>query len=223
MADQWPRGLLKKLFAGAKELETPLARACSKKRVRFQTTRGIGDGTQIFVYHREFTASIKRDFEHEFNVHHPCGIVLFGVNEDTKEIDVRSGNPKAAEAIKTWVESQGKCELTLTRELTFSSYEPETVLNALLGAYPQDTGIEIVSASFHRSNLPASSAISISSLDGRSPIRLDLEELRENKTLRPHSLFDLSSVGVTFGGMTARISCESERGGVVFHPKWHIG
>src|SRR5216683_553694 len=201
----WPRGLVKKLFERAKELESPLAKACSKKRVRFQTARGLRDGTQVFVYHREFTASIKRDFEHEFNVHHPCGIVLFGVNEDAKRIDVRSGNPKAAEAIKSWVESQGKCELTLTSELTFSSYEPETVLNAFLGSYPQDTGIEIVSASFHRSNLPAASAIAISSPDGRSPVRLDLEELRENKTLRPHSLFDLNVIGLTFGDMTARI------------------
>lgn len=184
-----------------------------KRRVRYQATELLSDGTQVFMYHREFPANIRRDFEHEVNVHHPCGVVLFGINAEAKRIDVRNGNQKVAEAIKSWIQSHGKCDLKLTAELTFAAYEPEAALNAFLGAYPQDTGIEILSASFHRSNLPAASPIGLRSLDGRSPIRSDLEMLRENQTLRPHSLLDLDTIGLAFGGMIAKVSCDLGPGG----------
>ncbi|MFO0818488.1 MAG: hypothetical protein U1A77_11140 [Pirellulales bacterium] len=197
------------------ELTTAISKAIGGRGVQFTGSRKTCEGITVFTFFREYTPVVRPDFRAAYNVHHGCGLVLFGIDREQRRIFVKSGNRAVAHALGVFLKARFSVELSLRHDEVFSEYTTEALRDQVLGGYPAGKGIEIVSVSFARCGFGNHGGITLNQPFLQPSIRTELEFLRQNDLIEIHGPADISALTVTFGGRSIRVTSAVLDGGAV--------
>ena len=196
-------------------LSRAISKAWSGREVRMLGTHILKDGTSVFVFNREYSPSIQRDFRAQFNLHFRCGLVVFGFPPERKSLFIKCGNSQIADALRCHFQGTYSVKLINRQSVVFSNFDPQHLAARLLGDIPADSPVTVVAARFRRSALPSHSSFTLSEPGSHVSIQQDLKQLAEAQAVALHSLDELEQVVIDFHGRSAEVDFSRLPGGAI--------
>lgn len=212
-----PADALRRIGQKAAKLEYEIGELKNGQPIRFQGCHRLPSGTIVVSILRQYSPKVQPDFREDqpYNLHYGFGHIVFSLHPDRSLVDVRCKSSRISETIEVWLASTLGVKLKSAKGAVFANYDPEQVIKRLLGDYPADTGLDLVSMGFRRTILPSQSALTVAVGPHQASVKDDLEAMRRNGTLHTRSVLDIESMAVAFKTQTARITSEATRGGAI--------
>ena len=193
------------------------------ERIRKVTKRGIvlsghcrlAGGVTVFLFLREYTPKVSRDFQQEYSIHYRCGMIVVALDHANQSIHVKCGNAPIADAIQKFFEVLLTIECLLLKNDVCYDYDPDRVRSAILGLVKPSDEIAVVEIAFARSSLPGGAKLSLTTGFLHQPISGDLEALAEHSLVDFRLPSDLKYLTLAYKGKLAKITPEVVRGGAV--------
>lgn len=175
----------------------------------------LSDGRRIWIFLREYKPRVKRDYYHEYNVSHDCGMIIFGYDPSDGHIHFKSGNKQLAFEFSDLVENSFDPKLVHLKSLLFSDYKPDETASLFCGDYDESGGILLHEIEFSRTGLPGETGVCLKRGFMQKSVKNALQTLahENNGFLDVSGPADVVRMLMEFEGKPATVEVVRDKGG----------
>ena len=175
----------------------------------------LSDGRRIWIFLREYKPRVKRDYHHDYNVSHDCGMIIFGYDPADGHIHFKSGNKQLAFEFSDLIEKNFDSKLVHLKSLLFSDYKPDETASRFCGDYDESGGILLHEIEFSRTGLPGEAGVCLKRGFMQKSVKNAVQTLADesNGFLDVSGPADVARMLMEFDGKPATVELVRDKGG----------
>lgn len=210
-----PHDIAERIEAKTGVIEYQLKAALGDRPVRFHGCHTLPNGLTVVAFDRQYSGVVRPDYQTTYTLHFGFGRIILCIHPQANRVELWLKNQAVANTLLPTLNSITGVMFRLTNHHIFRDYDPTKLTNAILGDYPEASGLFTTGVKFRRSALPNQAPVSVEVAPHAASIREDLAACQANGTIQLRSLLDVEHLTLMFDRMTAQIAVERSRNGYI--------